>query len=81
MLPRRSFLYRFIALTLVFAIFGVAIFVPLLSGVKEGADHLPYLIALAVYGGVYVLTMVVNEVIVFRKKRKNREKDDPVSEE
>ena len=81
MLPRRSFLYRFIALTLVFAIFGVAIFVPLLSGVKEGVDHLPYLIALAVYGGVYVLTVAINEVIVFRKKRKNREKDDPVSEE
>ena len=74
MLPRKSFFYRFIALTLAFAIFGVAIFVPILAGSK--GDNLPGIIALCIFAGVYVVTVVVNEIIVFRKKRKAKKEED-----
>ena len=74
MLHKRGFLYRFIALTLAFAIFGVAVFVPILAG-SQG-NNLPGIIALCVYAGAYVITIVVNEIIVFRKKRKAKKEED-----
>ena len=72
MLPRKSFLYRFIGLTIVFAVFGVAVFLPLLAGAED--NRLPFIIALSIYGGVYVITVVVNEIIVFRRKKKMKGK-------
>lgn len=79
MLPRKSFFYRFIALTLAFAIFGVAIFVPILSGSK--GDNLPGIIALSVYAGVYLVTLIINEIIVFRKKRKAKKEENQEEDE
>ena len=74
MLHKRGFLYRFIALTLAFAILGIAIFIPILAG-SQG-NNLPGIIALSVFAGLYVITLVVNEIIVFRKKRKAKKEED-----
>lgn len=63
----KGIFYRIIALTIAFAIFGIAIFIPILSGMKD--DKLPGLIALYVYLGIYVVTVVGNEIFIFLRRR------------
>ena len=70
MLRKKGFLYRIISITLAFLVFGVAVFVPILAG--SSGDNLPGIIALIVYGGVYLLTLIGNEVYIFIHNRKER---------
>lgn len=66
----KGFLYRFVALTLAFVVFGVAIIVPLLAGTT--GDHLPALIALYIFLGLYAVTLIGNEVYIFLRKRREK---------
>ena len=71
MLNRHSFWYRFIGITLAFSVLGLSILLPLAAS-KDFPKNIFYII-LGVFLGLYVLTIVLNEIYVYQRKKKNEE--------
>ena len=65
---RRGRAYRIVAITLAFLLFGVAIFVPLMTGSERNSVWV--YIFFGVFLAAYVATVVVNEIIIWRRNKK-----------
>ena len=68
---RRGRLYRIIVIILAFLLIGAAVFIPLMTGSNRN-DVVIY-VALGIYGVALVATIVINEILIYKRKKASDE--------
>lgn len=74
MLNKHSPIYRVFAIVLAYALFGTAIFVPIAS--SKPINYLLLWIALSVFLTALIATIVATEVIMAKRRKKNKDERD-----
>lgn len=74
MLNKHSPIYRVFAIVLAYALLGMAIFVPIAS--SKPINYLLLWIALSVFLTALIATIVATEVIMAKRRKKNKDERD-----
>ena len=74
MLNKHSPIYRVCAIVLAYALLGTAIFVPIAS--SKPINYLLLWIALSVFLTALIATIVATEVIMAKRRKKNKDERD-----
>ena len=75
---RKGRLYRIVVIIVAFVLIGAAVFIPLMAGSNRN-DVVIY-IALAVYAAALIGTILVNEIIIHKRKKIENEREEGTSE-
>lgn len=74
MLNKHSLIYRIFAIVLAYALLGTAIFVPIAS--SKPINYLLLWVALGVFLTALIATIVATEVIMAKRRKKNKDERD-----
>ena len=73
MLSKKGIVYRLVTITLAFLVLGMAAFLPLFASNAVESNRMALIIASIVFGTVYLIVLIGNEVFIAIKKKKGKD--------